>query len=352
MKACVLHGVGDIHLENVEKPSPAEGEVLVRVHAVGIGSSDIEQIYTTGVNNYPLIPGHEFSGQVVSVGQNVDMGWLNQRVGICPVIPCHMCPSCQKGQYELCIDYGYFGVGRNGGFAEYVAVPTGNLVKLPDNVSYEQAAMLAPLAAAVHAMKKVSFVFGDSIFVCGVNIVGLLLLMCLKESGKHVYAVGQGENQRQAVSGIGFPLEDYCDYGNEDLDRWVSERTRGKGADIFYELTGENEMFSRIVGLMAPMGRICLVGKPDCDINLGKAAYEKIRKDQLALIGSWNSVFTGSMEDDWSYALERVSCKKINLDKIVCGECRMEKFMHSEDVRGWDLACGRMLIKLGEEDIF
>ena len=102
MKAWVLHGVNDIRFEEVDRPHPADNEVIVAVKAAGICGSDIPRIYQTGAHVHPLIPGHEFSGQVVALGKNVNEKWLGKRVGIFPLIPCTSCVQCQKQHYELC----------------------------------------------------------------------------------------------------------------------------------------------------------------------------------------------------------------------------------------------------------
>lgn len=155
MKAWVLHGINEIRLETVELPALESGQALVAVKAAGICGSDIPRIYRTGAHRHPLIPGHEFSGVVESVGKETDSAWLGKRVGVFPLIPCGACGPCIKGQYEMCRNYGYLGSRRDGGFAEYVAVPAENLIELPDNVSFEEAAMLEPMAVAVHAVRRV-----------------------------------------------------------------------------------------------------------------------------------------------------------------------------------------------------
>ena len=155
MKAWVLHGINEIRLETVELPALESGQALVAVKAAGICGSDIPRIYRTGAHRHPLIPGHEFSGVVESVGKETDSAWLGKRVGVFPLIPCGACGPCIKGQYEMCRNYGYLGSRRDGGFAEYVAVPAENLIELPDCVSFEEAAMLEPMAVAVHAVRRV-----------------------------------------------------------------------------------------------------------------------------------------------------------------------------------------------------
>lgn len=101
-----------------------------------------------------LIPGHEFSGQVEKCGPAADNKWSGKRVGIFPLIPCGECVLCKKKLFEMCRDYSYLGSRRHGGFAEYAAVPEKNLIELPDNVSFEEAAMLEPMAVAVHSIRR------------------------------------------------------------------------------------------------------------------------------------------------------------------------------------------------------
>ncbi len=154
MKAWILHEIGEIQLEELEKPLPGRGEVLIAVKAAGICGSDIPRIYETGAHTHPLIPGHEFSGVVEAVGAEADTAWLGKRVGIFPLIPCRRCPPCANKLYEMCRHYDYLGSRRNGGFAEYAAVPVECLVELPENVTFAEAAMLEPMAVAVHAMRR------------------------------------------------------------------------------------------------------------------------------------------------------------------------------------------------------
>lgn len=308
MKAYVLHGIGDIRLEEVEIPSPQEGEVLIRVCATGSDYLDIHPIYGEKARHFPFIPGHEFSGQVEAVGENVDSGWLHQRVGICPMLSCGDCPSCQKGRTELCMNCGYLGFEKNGGFAEFAVVPEKNLLQLPKNVSYEEAAMLEPLAAAVHAVRKMAPKPGDEVVVCGMSRIGVLLWMCLKDAGaENIYVIGEGDSQRKAAERAGVPFQNYRESTSMDLAGWVSRCTNGNGADIFFECTGENKWLMQAVDMMAPMGRICLVGKPHSDMDLRKEAYQAIRRKQLTLEGSWNASFDGTPEDDWHYALESLA---------------------------------------------
>ncbi len=155
MKAWVLHNIGNITLDAVTIPRPAAGEVLLKVRAAGICGSDIPRIYDTGAHSMPLIPGHEFAGEVAGVGAGVSDSWIGKRTGVFPLIPCRRCRPCSERRYEMCRGYSYLGSRRDGGFAEYVVVPEWNLIELAANVSYEEAAMSEPMAVAVHAIRRV-----------------------------------------------------------------------------------------------------------------------------------------------------------------------------------------------------
>ena len=153
MKAGVLKQVGDISLQEVERPVPAGHEVLVRVLAAGICGSDIPRIYETGAHRMPLIPGHEFSGVVEETGKDVSPDWLGKRVAVFPKIACGRCRQCKESHEDLCTDYDYVGSRRDGAFAEFVTAPVKNLLELPANVSPEAAAMLEPMAVAANAVR-------------------------------------------------------------------------------------------------------------------------------------------------------------------------------------------------------
>lgn len=312
MKAWVLHDIGNIKYEEAAVPVPAEDEALIAVKAAGICGSDIPRIYQNGAHKMPLIPGHEFSGEVVQIGKCVDKKWLHKRAGIYPLIPCRKCTACQKGQYEMCRHYSYLGSRQNGGFAEYAAVPAVNLIELPEKVSYEEAAMLEPMAVAVHAMKKVRISRSDIVVVWGLGTIGLLLIMFLKEAGfSNILAVGNKDPQKQRLLKMGLNEDSFCDSRKRDAGQWVMEHTKGCGADVFFECVGKNETFMQAVDHAAPAGRICLIGNPYSDMTLEKHIYWKILRNQLMITGTWNSAFTGRCEDEWHYVLTLLEEKKI-----------------------------------------
>ncbi len=314
MKAWVLHGVGDIRYEETDMPEPQNGEALVWVKAVGICGSDIPRIYKTGAYHHPLIPGHEFSGQVVKVCSSENEKWVGKRVGVFPLIPCRKCVPCKKKQYEMCKNYSYLGSRRNGGFAEYVAVPVQNLVGLPGNVSYETAAMLEPMAVAVHAIRKMDIKKTDNIAVCGLGTIGMFVVMFLREMGaENIFVVGNKGFQKSKIIELGINGGNYCDSENEDIGEWLKD----KRIDVFFECVGRNETMVQAIENTVAGGKVMLVGNPYSDVNIEKHTYWKILRNQLSIYGTWNSSYTGECNDDWHYVVDRLKNSSINPSQFI-----------------------------------
>lgn len=329
MRAYVLHGIGDFGLEDIPTPKSRQNYVLVKVMAAGICGSDIPRIFYTGAHRHPLVPGHEFAGQVVGLGEGVDSSWLHKNVGVFPLIPCGKCLSCQKKQYEMCKNYNYLGSRCDGGFAEYVEVPVWNLIELPDNVTYEEAAMMEPMAVAVHAMRRVAPRKEDTVAVCGLGTIGLLLVMFLKEAGiENVLAIGNKDFQRDNALKLGVAEEDYCDSRENDVMKWLLDKTNGNGVHTFFECVGKNETVSLAIDSTMAAGSVCFVGNPYSDMVLEKNVYWKILRNQLNVTGTWNSSFTGDASDDWHYVLGCLAAEKIHPKNLISHKFSLEDFIN------------------------
>ncbi|MBR2274921.1 MAG: galactitol-1-phosphate 5-dehydrogenase [Lachnospiraceae bacterium] len=298
MKAWVLEDIGKILFQEIERPVPADNEVLVRVRSCGICGSDVPRIYKDGAHRMPLVIGHEFSGEVEETGKGASRSWLGKRVGIFPLIPCKKCGPCKKGLYEMCRNYGYLGSRRDGGFAEYVSVPVWNLIELPENLSFRQAAMLEPMAVARHAIGRVEPKPGDKVSVYGQGTIGLFLLMLLIEQGiQDIFVFANHDIQKQTAAEFGLPKEHICDTRTDEINGWIAERTDGNGFDASFDAIGSNVIYSMAVENSAPGGRVCLMGNPASDMSLKRDIYWKILRNQLKLFGTWNSSFEGRSDN-------------------------------------------------------
>ena len=326
MKAWVLYKPGEIKLEEKNNPQPAEDEVLVKVRAAGICGSDIPRIFYDGAHQMPLIPGHEFAGEVVEAGGKAGESWKYRRVGVFPLIPCRTCACCQNGNFEMCSSYRYLGSRQDGGFAEYASVPVKNLILLPDTVAYEQAAMLEPMAVVVHALNRLVVQPKDSVAVCGLGTIGMLMVMFLLARGiKNIYAIGNKDYQKEKAAALGLSEDRYIDGSKESCLPEILQHTAGRGVDVFFECVGKMETLSLGVESAAPFGRLCVVGNPHADMLLKREVYWKILRRQLTLVGTWNSSFErsqiGSEKEknvsDWDYVVGLLKNKVIHPEELI-----------------------------------
>lgn len=308
MKAYVLHGIGDLRYEERPVPELQPGWALVRVLAAGICSSDIPRIFEKGTYHFPTIPGHEFCGRVESVCGQKDESWIGKRVGVFPLIPCKKCPSCRRGEYETCADYDYIGSRRDGGFAEYAAVPVWNLIELPETVNDIQGAMLEPAAVALHAVKRLGGLSGKSVCVVGTGAIGLLAGQWAKIYGAEQTAVkGRSEAKRELVQRCG-----------------LAYITGAEGQfDCVIEAVGTAKALEEALALTAPGGRLLLMGNPDGDRTLSQNLYWSILRRQLTLIGTWNSSF-GETCSDWTETLRAMDSGTLHTEPVVSHHLKPE----------------------------
>ncbi len=339
MKAQILYGIGNLNVADIEVPTPKNGEALIKVSRCGICGSDVPRIFKTGAHNMPIVPGHEFSGVVEECSCRPEL--VGKRVGVFPLIPCMECVQCKSSHYEMCENYNYLGSRCDGGFAEYVCVPVWNLIPLPDEVSDDEAAMLEPMAVAVHALlrsgetiakaldkAKVGLLPGEEnieyITVCGLGTIGLMVAMFLRDAGfTKVLLIGNKTVQKEKVLEMGYSEESFCDVRYRDPFDFIMEKTDGKGTDYYFECIGRPENYAQAVKCTAPLGNVMLVGNPYADMELPKDVYWKILRFQLTLRGTWNSSYegdnmTGGLQasDDWRYVIGRIAAWKK-------GDCRL-----------------------------
>lgn len=332
MKAYLLKQIGDFTYVDVARPSCGENDVIVKVKAVGVCGSDIPRIYRTGAYSYPLILGHEFSGIVSETGKNVDRSWLGKRVGIFPLLSCGNCKFCLEGRYELCRNYSYLGSRTAGGFAEYVAVPVWNLIELPENVSFEQSAMLEPMAVAVHAMRGAGVTRGQTVAICGLGPIGLLLYMLLEEKDiKKIYLVGNKEYQKETASRLNFDTHYFCNSCKENADLWL-DTVVSAGVDIFFDCAGTAESVGLAVRHTGPGGLVALIGNPVSDIQFDRHTYWKILRNQLTVKGAWNSSFTHEDTDDWHYCLDMIVRKRVAPEKLISHRFSLDRLAEGTEL--------------------
>ncbi len=322
MMACALYGIQDLRVEQTSIPSLEKGQVLVKIRAAGICGSDVERVFTKGVYHYPTIIGHEFSGDVVSASCGEEK-WIGKRVSVFPLIPCNTCESCLEGRYAQCKHYDYYGSRRDGGFAEYLAVNTWNLLAVPDTVNYECAAMFEPAAVALHALRQAGDMLGKTLVILGVGTVALILAQIAKIAGcSKVILVVRSKAKAEYVKSLGF--NEVINSNEEDVKEKIEKITNNRGIDVVVEGCGKSSTFSLALQIVCSGGTIICMGNPVEDMTQGRDTYWNILRKQITIKGTWNSSFKVT-NNDWSVILDLVKDKKLNLEDLITDKYKLDQ---------------------------
>ena len=258
MKAAVLHGPFDIDIEDVDIPQIKPDDVLVKIIAAGICGSDLHfyEGKLSEIVKPPRILGHEFSGEVFEIGEEVEKFRKGDRVTVEPVFGCGRCSLCLSGKYNVCRDYKLIGVHVDGGFAEFVSVPENQVFKIPDDLSYEEGALIEPSAVALHALKRAEIHSDDFVVVIGAGVVGLQMVQIAKIFGARVMSMDLLDYKLELAKRFG--ADSVVNVAREDPIEAVADASEGTGADIVIESAGP--AISKTTDLIKPGGKIVLVG--------------------------------------------------------------------------------------------
>lgn len=299
MKALVLEENKKLKYKDIPMPE-AGGKVLVNVKYAGICGSDIHRGFEGGAYHYPLVMGHEFSG---IVEKSIPGGRFRtgDAVVVFPLLPCRKCIPCQTGDFAQCTDYDYYGSRRDGGFAEYVAVPEVNIFPLPDGVSLLHAAMTEPCAVALHGVRKLSIKAGDTGAVYGGGPIGNIVAQWLRIAGCRKVIVSDVDDRKLEIArAMGFET---VNSRESDPVAVITKETDGRGADKVVEACGLPVTFRQSILSAGRFGEIVFMGNICGDFVLNPKDFSTILRKELTIRGTWNSKVTPCGSDDWSTVL-------------------------------------------------
>lgn len=320
MKAVVVHGPGDIRCENLPTPSPGPAEALIAMKAAGICSSDVPRALGDAAYFYPIVMGHEFSGEVEEVGIEVNGAHVGQRVAVAPLIPCWRCEWCERGRYSLCDDYNYLGSRAQGGYAEYVNVPVRNLVPLPPEVDYEAGAILEPAAVVLHGLGMAGLTPGDDVAVVGAGTLGLLAIQVAMIVGAgRVFATDLVQARLETARSLG----SQAFLAGEAVAR-MAATTHGRGVDLVVETAGTAKAQQLCLDLVRKGGRILFLGMPEKEVTLSRAAMQRIVRQELTIYGSWNSYSAPFPGYEWHAALIYMARGQLNTEPLITHRFRLQ----------------------------
>ena len=320
MKAVIVEKPGEVRVDEVPDPEVGPKDVLVKVGACGICGTDIHIIDGEfPPTQYPIIPGHEFGGEVIAVGEQVVGIKVGDRVGVDPTLNCGECYFCQRGQGNLCERWNAVGVGRHpGGFAECVAVPERTVYPLPAGMSDAAAALVEPISCVVHGFDLVQPRVGDSYLVYGAGPMGLQNAQVARFYGARVVAlIDINPNRLDIARSFGF------DVVGSSLDevRQVAPR----GFDVVIEATGKTKVAEQAIEAVIRRGKLLLFGV--CPPG-EKAAYEafKIYNQELTIIGSM------AVLNSYGPAIDVLTAGAVDTEKMVTHTLPIDRFAEAVEL--------------------
>ncbi|MFI6947311.1 zinc-dependent alcohol dehydrogenase family protein [Streptomyces sp. NPDC050422] len=183
MRAAIIESIGKVSVETVPDPTPGPRDVVVAVKACGLCGTDLHILQGEFAPALPIIPGHEFAGEIVETGSEVTELAIGDNVAVDPSLHCHECHYCRSGRGNLCDNWNAIGVSKPGGAAEFAVAPVANCVKLPDHVDVATAALIEPLSCAVRGYDVLSSTLGAKVLIYGSGTMGLMMLELAKRTG-------------------------------------------------------------------------------------------------------------------------------------------------------------------------
>ena len=326
MHALRWHARRDVRLDEVPRPTPAPGEVIVDVAACGLCGSDLHEylhgpIYIpkqphplTGVMP-PVTLGHEFSGRVVDVGARVSGVRTGDRVTVNPCLVCGECRWCRSGRPNHCAKLATIGLSRDGALAPLVAVPAYGCHVLPADVDDEQGAVVEPLAVAVHACHRARLCEGEHVAVIGAGPIGLLVLQVARARGAgSVTMVEPREERRRLAHELG--ADAVIDPATGDPARTIADFTDGARADVVFECVGSPPAFASAFRAAGKEGRVVLVGlipEPVSANPIQIVAHEK------EIIGS------SAYVDEFPEAIGLLARRQVRVESLVTARVPLER---------------------------
>jgi 6-hydroxycyclohex-1-ene-1-carbonyl-CoA dehydrogenase len=322
MRAAVYHGPGKpLVLEQVPRPVPGPGEVLVQVAACGVCHTDLHYL-DHGVKTFmppPLILGHEATGVVVALGTAMTphgAATPGARVLLPPVLACGACEPCRRGRENICESMRMFGNNINGAYAEYVVAPARDLIPFPATLPLEEGAILADaVSTPFHAVKNRGRVqAGDWVVVLGCGGLGMSVVQCALALGARVIAVDVNDTKLATAAALGATVT-LDGRAHARIDKEVRRRTGG-GADVAFEAIGRPETIRVACDALRRGGRLCVVGYCAEDVPL---PMSRLMYHELEVIGS-----LGCPGVEYPRMLDLVERGRIRLDVMVTGRFALE----------------------------
>lgn len=316
MKGAVFKGKENVVIdEDFEKPKIESDEVLIKVKKVGICGSDVGSYEVGGPYIPGIIIGHEFSGDIVEVGENVKKIKVGMRVTVNPQIPCNDCYYCLHNLENMCkIQNSAYGTTNDGAMREFINLKAERVHVLPDNVSYEEGAIVEPLSVAVYAVEQSGFKLGQNAAVIGAGPIGLLVIQVLKAAGASKIYVLEPVESKQKVA---------LDFGADKVfppKSWnkIVRLTDKLGPDHIYDCVGLSETFDTALSMVKKGGQITLIGMHESKFQITKVLLMTLNNISVRGVYGYN-------HDVFKTAINLLEQKKIQIKPLITSRIKLNQ---------------------------
>ena len=317
MKALVLTGVKEFEIQDLPTPEIQPNEVLINTAYAGVCGTD-HDLYAGRPGSAaavpPIVLGHENSGVVAAIGSEVTGVKVGDRVVVDPYLYCGHCYPCSIGRTNCCDNLHVLGVHVEGGMAEYFCHPADMLIKIPDGMSWVQAAMAEPLTISLHGIHRGGLKAGEYCAIIGAGPIGLAAAMVAQAYGAHAILLDLVQERLDFAKSLG--VEYTINSGKEDANARVHEITGGEGAQQVMECSGANPAIRSTLDLVSHAGRITFTGWPKKETSL---PTDTITRKEIDLRGARTSA------GEFPEALELIASKKVDMLKLLTKTVTLEE---------------------------
>jgi NADPH2:quinone reductase len=324
MRAIIIDTPGNVRVGRVPDPTPQADELVIRVEACGICGTDLHLIDgDSPLARYPLVPGHEFAGEVVALGSNIAQRngsgeediRIGSRVAVDPNMPCGHCEFCRTGHENLCLHYAGVGVTTNGGFAEYVTVPASRAYVLPDSISLREAALIEPVSCAVHGMHNLNPRSGDTFLIVGAGTMGLLLMQLALRGGASRVAMVDVNTQRLVRAEQLGATRTYA-----SIQQALTDEPRGFNCVI--DATGVAAAIEQAFMAVKRSGKFMMFGVAPYNACVSLSPF-RIYNEEITIVGSMAVLFS------FQAAIDLISGGVIDTQAMLTAALPLEEFQQA-----------------------
>ncbi|MDK9848066.1 galactitol-1-phosphate 5-dehydrogenase [Staphylococcus equorum] len=320
MKSLSLVEKEKFELVDKEMPHVNDNQVLIKVAYCGVCGSDLDRYFKGKVHYFPITLGHEFSGVVYQIGNDVNNFHIGDRVTAAPLVPCRNCEYCERGEYSHCPQYSFVGSRQDGAMAEYVTVNVENVISVPDNVTLKEAALIEPLTVALHGVERINMNAGSEVLIFGAGSIGMMTLLSVKALGAgKITVIDLNEEKLAKAKALG--ADEIINPIKVDLDNYFENNVK---PEIVFETAGASQTQLQSIKYVKHLGKVVFIGTATKEVNFEPKLFEQILRKEIIVTGSWMSYSAPFPGREWETGLNYISKGKIDVKPLISEVFKLE----------------------------